>query len=107
LRRHIQASVEFQDNGDGVGITGHIDEILKLIDICFYISLALKVVVRLEAHKHGHCLVLWAEGRHEFQGEIHPVSEGHNSSPHFLSYYTFGKCRHMSGLEEHQCPVYA
>jgi hypothetical protein len=45
LRRHIRALAEFQDNGDGVGITGHVDEILKLVDIHFYILLALKVVV--------------------------------------------------------------
>jgi hypothetical protein len=100
LHRCIQASAEFQDNGDGVSVTGHVDEILKLINICFYISLALKVVIQLEAHEHGHCLILWAKGRHELQGEIHPVSEGHDSSPHFLSYYTFSKHRCMSRLEE-------
>jgi hypothetical protein len=45
LHRRIQASAEFQDNGDGVGITGHVDEILKLVNIRFYISLALEVAV--------------------------------------------------------------
>jgi hypothetical protein len=58
LRRWIQASVEFQDNGNGVGITRHVDEILKLVDICFYISLALEVAVRLKAHERGRCLIL-------------------------------------------------
>jgi hypothetical protein len=45
LCRRIQALVEFQDNGDGVSITGHVDKILKFIDVRFYISLALKVAV--------------------------------------------------------------
>jgi hypothetical protein len=57
-------------------------------------------MVRLEAHERGRCLILWAEGRHKFRGEIGPVGECHDSSPHFLSYYTFGKHRHMSRLEE-------
>jgi hypothetical protein len=100
LRRRIQALAEFQDNGDGVGITGHVNEILKFINIRFYILLALKVAVRLKAPECGCCLILWAEGGHEFRGEIRPVSEGHDCSPHFLFYYAFGKCRRMSGLEE-------
>jgi hypothetical protein len=50
--------VKLQDDGDGVGITGHVNEIPDFINICFYISLALKIAVRLKAHEHGHCLIL-------------------------------------------------
>jgi hypothetical protein len=103
LHHGIYASAEFQGNGDGVGVAGHVDE----VNVHFYISLALEVAVRLKVHERGHCLILWAEGRYEFRGEISPVGEGHDSSPHFLSYYTFGKCRHTSGLEEREFPVYA
>jgi hypothetical protein len=99
--------VEFQDNGNRVGVTRHVNEIFKLIDIHFYILLALKVVVQFEAHECRHCLILWAKGGHEFRGKISPVSEGHDSSPHFLSYYMFGEHHCMSGLEEKKCPVYA
>jgi hypothetical protein len=66
LHRRIQALAEFQDNGNGVSVAGYVDEILKFVDICFYILLALKVVVQLEAHECGRCLILWAEGGHEF-----------------------------------------
>jgi hypothetical protein len=100
LHRRIQTSAEFQDNGNGVSVAGYVDEILKFVDVRFYISLSLKVAVRLEVHERGRCLILWAEGGHEFRGEIYPVSEGHDSSPHFLSYCSFGKRRRTSRLEE-------
>jgi hypothetical protein len=100
LHHHIQAPAKFQDNGDGISVTGHVDEIPKFINIHFHISLTLKVAVRLKAHEHRCCLILWAEGGHEFQGEIRPISEGHDSSPHFLSHCTFGKYRRTSRLEK-------
>jgi hypothetical protein len=100
LRHRIQASARFQDNGDGVGVTRHVNEMNKFVDICFYISLALKVGVQLKAHEHGCCLILWAKDGHEFQGEVCPICEGHDSGPYFLSYYTFSKRHHASGLEE-------
>jgi hypothetical protein len=92
--------VKFQDNGDGIGVAGHVNKIPKFVDVHFYISLTLKVAVQLETHERRRCLILWAEGGHEFQGEIRPVSKGHDSSPHVLSHCTFGKHCRTSGLEE-------
>jgi hypothetical protein len=69
--------VEFEHNYDRVGVTGDVDEVLELVDVCLYILFALEVAIRFESHEHCGGLVLWAECRREFFCEVAPGHESH------------------------------
>jgi hypothetical protein len=64
--------VEFEHYCDGICVAGEVDEVLKLIDICLYVSFGLEIPIRFESHERRGRLVLWAERHRKFLREFSP-----------------------------------
>jgi hypothetical protein len=64
--------VKFKHDCDRFGVTGEVNEILKLVDVRLYIPFDLVIPIGLESHECRGCLVLRAERHREFLGEIVP-----------------------------------
>jgi hypothetical protein len=63
---------EFEHYSNGVGVAREVDKVLELVYVGLSIPFALVVPVGFESHECHGCLVLWAEHRREFLGEVVP-----------------------------------
>jgi hypothetical protein len=57
----VETSEKPQDNCNGVHIARECNELSKLISVDINVLLLLEVLAGFEGHKHGGCLILWAE----------------------------------------------
>jgi hypothetical protein len=62
---------------DRVSVTGEVDEVLELVNVCLYILFALEVAIGFELHEGCGSLILWAEHQHKFLCEVAPGCKAH------------------------------